>query len=122
MIEHRCHVLQCRAHIRFWHERDVVFLHRFHEPIEHAVTLWTTHCSCSGFQIQLSGELTHVMRRIRRTVVCLPLHWFIREPCTEALFNRAQHHVLNGNAVITTDARSPVYDFSVAAGQHERNP
>lgn len=53
------------------------------------------NCRCTGFQIQLSGELTRVMRRIRRTVVCQPLHRFIREPGAEALLNRTHHHVLN---------------------------
>lgn len=40
MRERYCKVLQCCSHIRFWHERDIVFLHRFHEPF-----VRSCHCS-----------------------------------------------------------------------------
>ena len=56
MRERCCKVSQCCSHIRFWHERDIVFLHRFHEPFGHAITLRAAHRRCAGLQIQLSGE------------------------------------------------------------------
>ena len=54
MRERCCKVLQCCSHIRFWHERDIVFFHRFHEPFGHAITLRAAHRCCAGLQIQLS--------------------------------------------------------------------
>lgn len=106
MIERLSKVLQRRSHIRFWHEGDVVFLHRLHEPLGHAVTLWAARCRCVGFQIQFCGELVRAMRRIRRTIGRQLLHRFVRECHSEALLHGSQHHVLHGHAVIATGARS----------------
>jgi len=53
MTERRCKVMQYRSYIRFGHERVVIFLHRFHEPLSHTMTLRATHRCRTGFQIQL---------------------------------------------------------------------
>ncbi|MCW2457502.1 UNVERIFIED_ORG: hypothetical protein M2414_005271 [Rahnella aquatilis] len=45
--------MQYRSYIRFGHERVVIFLHRFHEPLSHTMTLRATHRCRTGFQIQL---------------------------------------------------------------------
>ena len=65
--------MQCRSYIRFQHERDVDFLHRFHEPFCHSITLRATNCRRAGLQIQLSSELPCFMSRISRTVIGQPL-------------------------------------------------
>ena len=65
MFDRHCKIMQCRSYIRFRHERDVVFLHRFHEPFCNSITLRTADCRCAGLQIQLSGELPCFMRSIR---------------------------------------------------------
>lgn len=73
MCEHRCKVSQCCSHIQFWH--DITFLHRFHEPFGHAITLWAAHCCRTQLQIQLPRErhpqLTHrCSNRARRQLLC----------------------------------------------------
>ncbi len=65
MLDRHCKVMHCRSYIRFRHERDVVFLHRFHEPFCHSITLRTADCRRTGLQIQLSGELPCFMRSVR---------------------------------------------------------
>lgn len=100
------------SHIRFWHDRYVVFLHHFHEPLGHAVTLGAAHCCCAGLQIQFSRELTRFMRPARGAV--------IRQLLTEALFHRSQHHILHGYTAVASAVRCPVYGFSDAAAQCKR--
>lgn len=117
-----CRVLQGCSHIRFWHERDIVFLHRLHELFGHAITLRAAHRCCAGLQIQLSGEPPRFMRGIRGTVVRQPLHRCVRQLIAEALFYRPQHYILHGRTVVATGTRRPVYGFSVATVQRERYP
>ncbi|ESU76482.1 hypothetical protein WRSd3_04285 [Shigella dysenteriae WRSd3] len=73
MLDRHCKVMQCRSWFR--HERDAVFLHRFHEPFCYSITLRATDCRRAGLQIQLSGELPCFMSRISRTVIG---HWIGR--------------------------------------------
>ncbi len=122
MRERCCKVSQCCSHIRFWHERDIVFFHRFHEPFGHAITLWTAHRCCAGLQIQLSREPPRFIRGIRLTVARQALHRCVGQPVAEALFYRPQHHILDGQTVVASRARCPVYGLAVAAVQRERDP
>lgn len=89
MLDRHCKVMQCRSYIRFRHERDVVFLHRFHEPFCHSITLRATDCRCAGLQIQLSGELPCFMRSVRLTVICQPLDGLFRYFIAKAFFYRS---------------------------------
>ena len=89
MLDRHCKVMQCRFYIRFRHERDVVFLHRFHEPFCHSITLRATDCRCAGLQIQLSGELPCFMRSVRLTVICQPLDGLFRYFIAKAFFYRS---------------------------------
>lgn len=122
MIERHRKALQCRSHIRFWHERDVVFLHRFHEPLGHAVTLWTAHCCCTGLQIQVYSELPRVMAVYAEPLSVNHCTTLVRECRAEAFFHGSWHHILHCCAVIAASACSPVYGFSVTAVQRERHP
>lgn len=89
MLDRHCKVMQCRSYIRFRHERDVVFLHRFYEPFCHSITLRATDCRCAGLQIQLSGELPCFMRSVRLTVICQPLDGLFRYFIAKAFFYRS---------------------------------
>lgn len=44
MLVHCRHIYQCRSHIRFWHEGDIVTFHRFYELFSHTVSLWIAYC------------------------------------------------------------------------------
>ena len=88
MADCHCKVMQCRSYIRFQHERDVVFLHRFHEPFCHSITLRATDCRRAGLRIQLSGELLCFMSRISRTIIGQPLDWSFRS-IAKAFFYRS---------------------------------
>lgn len=69
MLDRHGKVMQCRSYIRFRHERDVVFLHRFYEPFCHSITLRAADCRRAGLRIQRSGELPCFMSCISRTVI-----------------------------------------------------
>ncbi len=100
MRERCCKVLQGCSHILFWHEHDIVFFHRLHEPFRLAITMRATHRCCTGLQIHLSGEPPGFMHAIRGTVIRQTLHRCARQLIAEALFYRPQHDILHDRAVV----------------------
>ncbi len=121
MLDRHCKVMQCRSYIRFRHERDVVFLHRFHEPFCHSIALRATDCHRAGLQIQLPGELPCFMSSISRTVISQPLDWPFRSFIAKAFFYRSWHHILHCRFIVTSRACCPVYGFTNATIQCERD-
>ncbi len=58
-------VMQCRSYIRFpaW-RRDVVFLHRFHEPFCHSITLGLLIARCCGTSDSKLSIMNHMFSQL----------------------------------------------------------
>ena len=123
MHERRCKVLQGCSHIQFRHERDIVFLHRLHEPFSHY------HCSagCSPLLYMAPDSA------LRRTSAFHARYIFLnRCPSATALvFPAACRQSAFPPTSASHPARSnchnlraccPVYGLTVAAVQRERYP
>ncbi|VWC63965.1 hypothetical protein BLA50215_00007 [Burkholderia lata] len=96
-------------------------LHRFHEPLGHAVALGRTYRRGQRFQTEFTREAPRAMVRVRRAIVAQPLDRRSRARRPGALLNSRKHDVAHDVTAMAAGRRRPADRLPIAAVQCERD-